>query len=158
MEIVMYKINHFLFLEGSYEINWYEERRRNTRQPAWGSQPKRSDLFFPCYTNPYIGTLRHIAHGQISSRATCDLTEKKNWLLAGCSLGSPTPNRGRVVHRWNAMIFNNIFEKLSDKKWKYNRKILPWHKNILIIWQNSVVLGHIETSMFLMPFSIFEEL
>ena len=83
---------------------------------------------------------------------------KKNWLLAGCSLGSPTPNRGRVVHRWNAMIFNNIFEKLSDKKWKYNRKILPWHKNILIIWQNSVVLGHIETSMFLMPFSIFEEL
>ena len=28
----MYKINHFLFLKGSYEINWYEERRRNTRQ------------------------------------------------------------------------------------------------------------------------------
>ena len=26
----MYKINHFLFLKGSYEINWYEERRRNT--------------------------------------------------------------------------------------------------------------------------------
>ena len=32
MKIVMYKINHFLFLKGSYEINWYEERRRNTRQ------------------------------------------------------------------------------------------------------------------------------
>ena len=31
-------------------------------------------IFFPYYTNPYIGTLRHIAHGQISSRATCDLT------------------------------------------------------------------------------------
>ena len=28
----MYKINHFVFLKGSYKINWYEERRRNTRQ------------------------------------------------------------------------------------------------------------------------------
>ena len=27
--------------------------------------------FFPYYTSPYIGTLRNIAHGQISSRATC---------------------------------------------------------------------------------------
>ena len=28
----MYKINHFLFMKRSYEINWYEERARNTRQ------------------------------------------------------------------------------------------------------------------------------
>ena len=25
----MYKINHFLFPKGSYEINWYEEKRRD---------------------------------------------------------------------------------------------------------------------------------
>ena len=30
--------------------------------------------FSPYYTNPYIGTLRNIANGQISSRATCDST------------------------------------------------------------------------------------
>ena len=30
--------------------------------------------FSPYYTNPHIGTLRNIAHGQISSRATCDST------------------------------------------------------------------------------------
>ena len=30
--------------------------------------------FFPYYTNPYIGMLPNIAHGQISSRATCDST------------------------------------------------------------------------------------
>ena len=32
IHVVMYEINHFLFLKGSYEINWYEKRRRKTRQ------------------------------------------------------------------------------------------------------------------------------
>ena len=40
----MYKINHFLFLKGSYEINWYEERRRNTRQKKKTKKKKTKSL------------------------------------------------------------------------------------------------------------------
>ena len=81
----MYKINHFLFLKGSYEINWYEERRRNTRQTnkknliLSHSQPEEVIFFSPSIQIPIlIGTLRNIAYGQISSRATCDSTLKIN--------------------------------------------------------------------------------
>ena len=37
----MYKINHFLFLKGSYEINWYEERTKNPRKKKKKKKKKK---------------------------------------------------------------------------------------------------------------------
>ena len=51
----MYKINHFLFLKGSYKINWYEERRRNTRQKT---QKKCKKIKIKHYINPFTFATR----------------------------------------------------------------------------------------------------
>ena len=78
----MYKINHFLFPKGSYEINWYEEKRRDFKKKkkkntkSFHIRNLKKWSYFPYYTNSYIGTLRNIAHGQISGKATCDSIKK----------------------------------------------------------------------------------
>ena len=82
IHVVMFKINHFLFLKGSYEVNWYEERRRNTRPKKKKTKTLnpftfanwRSDLFPPIIQIPILELYATFANGQISSRATCDST------------------------------------------------------------------------------------
>ena len=50
------------------------KKKKKTLNKSFHIRNQKKLSFFPYYTNPYIGMLRNIAHGQISSRATCDST------------------------------------------------------------------------------------
>ena len=98
MHVVMYKINYFsiiyswkdltrligMKIEGETHVKKKKKQNKKKLLNPFPFATWRSDLFSPIIQIPYIGTLRSIAHGQISSRATCELNLKiHNECLSG---------------------------------------------------------------------------